>query len=118
MCCLELLIDEDEPGLLDQDNDNSQSYDKQAGREAAKQARLQGLGSEKAPHTILVRHLAPPQRNAPRGIYSGRPEKFPPPLKFFPVFVDFLRSFKLHKGILACVLSLFSFLPPFPFLFH
>ena len=36
-----------------------------------------------------------------RGTYSGQPEKFfpPPPLKFFPVFVDFLRLFKLHKGI-------------------
>ena len=56
-----------------------------------------------------------------RGIYSGQPEKFFPPLKFFPVFVDFLRSFKLHKGILTCVLSLLSFFfssPPFPFLFH
>ena len=25
--------------------------------------------------------------------------KFPSPQKFFPVFLDFLRSFKLHKGI-------------------
>ena len=50
-----------------------------------------------------------------RGIYSGQPEKIPPS-KLFPVFVDyfcghlsFFRSFKLHKGILTCVLSLFSF---------
>merc|ERR1712200_128044 len=44
----------------------------------------------------------------------------PPPLKFFPVFVDFWGVFKLHKGILTCVLSLFSLFssfPPFPFLF-
>ena len=44
----------------------------------------------------------------------------PPPVKFFPVFVDFLGVFKLHKGILKCVLSVFSlfssFLPfSFPF---
>ena len=32
-----------------------------------------------------------------RGKYSGLPEKSPPPLTFFPVFVDFLRSFKLIK---------------------
>ena len=40
------------------------------------------------------------------------------PLKFFPVFVDFLRLIKLHKGILTCVLSLFFLLFPhflFPF---
>ena len=52
-----------------------------------------------------------------RGIYSGQPENSPPPLKYFPVFVDFSRLFKLHKGILTCVLSLFSFfffLPFFP----
>ena len=36
----------------------------------------------------------------------------------FPVFVDiFSRSFKLHKGISTCVLSLFSF-SSFPLLFH
>ena len=33
---------------------------------------------------------------------------------FWPVFVDFLRSFKLHAGILTCVLSLFSFFSSFP----
>ena len=38
----------------------------------------------------------------------------PPPVKFFPVFVDFLGVFKLHKGILTCVLSLFSFFLLFP----
>ena len=46
-----------------------------------------------------------------RGIYSGQPEKFfpPPPLKFFPVFVDFFSVFKLLKDIFTCVLSLFFF---------
>ena len=38
----------------------------------------------------------------------------PPPLKFFPVFVDFWGVFKLHKGILTCVLSLFSLFSSFP----
>jgi len=44
---------------------------------------------------------------------------FWPAENYFPVFVDFLRSFKLHKGILTWVLSLFSFssFPPFPLLF-
>lgn len=49
------------------------------------------------------------------GVYILSSKKNPPlPSKFFPVFVDFFRSFKLHKGILTCVLSLFSFflLPP------
>ena len=42
------------------------------------------------------------------GIYILASQKnSPPPLKFFPVFVDFLQSFKLHKGILTCVLLLF-----------
>ena len=49
-----------------------------------------------------------------RGIYSGQPEKFfPPPLKFFPVFVDFAVVFKL-QCISTCVLSLFSFFSSFP----
>merc|ERR1711860_246555 len=42
--------------------------------------------------------------------------KIPPPLKFFPVFVDFFCG---HLSF-TCVLSLFSFFllfPPFPFLF-
>ena len=55
------------------------------------------------------------------GVYILSSKKNPPlPSKFFPVFVDFFRSFKLHKGILTCVLSLFSFFllpPPFLFLF-
>ena len=55
------------------------------------------------------------------GVYIPASQKNSPhpPLKFFPVFVDFLRSFKLHKGILTCVLSLFLFFifPPFPDLF-
>ena len=35
------------------------------------------------------------------GLYMLASQKNSPPLlKFFPVFVDFLRSFKLHKGIL------------------
>ena len=43
----------------------------------------------------------------------------PPSLTFFPVFVDFFAVFKLHKGILTCVLSLFFFssFPPFSFPF-
>ena len=55
----------------------------------------------------------------PTGIYILATQKNlpPPPLKFFPVFVDFLRSFKLHKGILTCVLSLLFF-PLFPPFFH
>ena len=37
-----------------------------------------------------------------KGTYSGQEENPPPhPLKFFSVFVDFLRSFKLYKGILT-----------------
>ena len=48
------------------------------------------------------------------GVYILASQKIPPPPKFFPVFVDFLRSFKLHKGILTCLFS--SFPPPFPFL--
>ena len=50
------------------------------------------------------------------GVYilASQKNSSPPPLKFFPVFVDFLRSFKLHKGILTCVLSLFSFFSSFP----
>ena len=47
-------------------------------------------------------------------IYSGQLEKSPP-LKFFPVLWIFLRSFKLHKGILTSVLLLFSSFPPFLF---
>ena len=52
-----------------------------------------------------------------RGIYSGQPETPPPPSKILP----FLWIFKLHKGILTCVLSLFSFFfffPLFPSFFH
>ena len=50
------------------------------------------------------------------GVYilASQKNSSPPPLKFFPVFVDFLRSFKRHKGILTCVLSLFSFFSSFP----
>ena len=33
--------------------------------------------------------------------------------KILPVFVDFFAVFKLHKGVLTCVLSLFSFFPSF-----
>ena len=47
------------------------------------------------------------------GVYIlASQKKFP--LKFFPVFVDFFAVFKLHKGILTCILSLFSFFPSFP----
>ena len=49
--------------------------------------------------------------NAKAGVYilASQKNSSPPPLKFFPVFVDFLRSFKLHKHILlTCVLLLFS----------
>ena len=50
-----------------------------------------------------------------RVICSCQPKKFPPPpLKFFPVFVDFWGVFKLFKGILTCVLSLFSLFSSFP----
>ena len=56
-----------------------------------------------------------------RGIYSGQPEKFfPPPSKILPCFSGFFALFKLHKGILTCVISLSSFFllfSPFPFLF-
>ena len=50
------------------------------------------------------------------GVYILASQKniSPPPLKFFPVFVDFLGVFKLHKGILTCVLSLFSLFSSFP----
>ena len=50
-----------------------------------------------------------------RGIYSGQPEKyFPPPLKFFPVFVDFLRSWRYFN---VCFMTFF-FLLLFPSFFH
>ena len=42
-------------------------------------------------------------------VYSLASQKNPPPLKFFPVFMFFLRSFKLHQVTSTCVLSLFSF---------
>ena len=54
-------------------------------------------------------------------IWPARKILPPPPLKFFPVFVDFFAVFKLHKGILKCVLSpfsLFSTIPPFSFPFY
>ena len=51
------------------------------------------------------------------GVYILASQKniSPRHLKLFPVFVIFFRSFKLHKGILMCVLSLFTFssFPPF-----
>ena len=59
--------------------------------------------------------------NFETGVYILASQKIlPPPLKFFPVLWIFLRSFKLHKGILTCVFSLFSFFfspPHFPSFF-
>ena len=56
-----------------------------------------------------------------RGCIFWPARKIPPPSKILSCFCGFfLRSFKLHKGILTCVLSFFSFFllfSPFPFLF-
>ena len=44
------------------------------------------------------------EKHKPRVCILASNKNSPPALKFFIVFKDFLRSFKLHKGILTCVL--------------
>ena len=58
--------------------------------------------------------------NAEVYILARQKNSPPPPLKFFPVFVDFLAVFKFYKGNLTCVLChfwCFSSLPPPLFFF-
>ena len=72
------------------------------------------MSSKKRPSNESANHKTKEKKNCmpiATGVYI-LPE-IPPPLKFFPVLGIFLRSFKLLKGILTCVLSLF-FPPLFP----
>ena len=68
----------------------------------------------KMAHTILIHFVT-------GEYYILASQKNSPPSKILPCFVDFLRSFKLDKGILTCVSALFSFFffcPLFLSFFH
>ena len=70
-------------------------------------ARLPSISSSSAAQE-QVRQQCERQGKGAKGkagvyILASQKNSSPPPLKFFPVFVDFFAVFKLHKGILMFV---------------